>query len=93
MHAEPVLFDLVAAEHAEQFIALQKGFHRFFAEVDWALAVRVVFEVAMQGLCVIHRISPHKVAKSALQGDLSKAVNLVDLVDLSKVFSYSSVHS
>ena len=92
MHLEAFLLDLVTAENTQQSVLSQESFDRFFAEVVGAVTLWVLFEVSVDSLLVIHRISPHQVTENAIQWDLLFAVYLVNLVKLFQARGDATVH-
>jgi len=85
MHLETLLLDLMASEYAKQSVLTKKLLDGLLTEVVGAVALRVFLEITMDSLFVVHRVSPHKIAKDAIEGDLLLSLDLVDLIKLLEV--------
>jgi hypothetical protein len=93
VHAKAVLLYLVSTEDTQQFVTFEQRLYWLLSEVNRALTIWVVLKVAVYRFIVVHRVSPHQIAERAFQRNLSKPIDLIDLVDLGEVFRNSTVHS
>lgn len=82
MHLETFLLDLMTAENRQQTVLSQKLLNRFLTKVVGAVTLWVLFEVTMDGLFVVHRVSPHQVTEYTIEGNLLLAIDLINLIEL-----------
>ena len=63
MHLESINLHLMTTEYAHQFILFQEFLDWLLSKVVRAFSLRVVDEVSMLGILILHGVGPHEVAE------------------------------
>ena len=82
----------MTAEDTQKAVLTEQLLNWLFSEVIGAVTLRVLLEVTVDGLVVIHGIRPHQVTEDAIERNLLPAVNIINLFNLLELRRDTSVH-
>ena len=81
MHFEAIHLYLMASEYTHKLILLEQFFDRLLSKIIGALSLRVVNEITVLRRLVLHRVSPHQIAKEAVEWYLLESIKVVYFVN------------
>jgi len=86
MHLESINLHLMTTEYAHQFVLFQQFLHRLLSEVVRAFSLRIVNEVSVLGILILHGVGPHEIAEEAIQGYFLESIEAINLFYLIQIW-------